>query len=86
VGLKSVGDWLRFDENGPLTQPVILVTTTADDSPKPKARNKGPALILNDIILTEVTAWVGPSLWGVTLLLTTIEAAARKQARRAWRV
>jgi len=56
VGLKSGGDCLRFDENGPLAQPVMLVTMAAIDSPRPSARNKLPALVLNVVMLAEVMA------------------------------
>ena len=67
VRLESVGDWLRFDENGPLAQPVMLVTMAAIDSPRTSASSKRPALILMAVMLTEVTAWAAFSLWGVTL-------------------
>jgi hypothetical protein len=39
------GEPLRFDENGPLAQPVILVTMAADDSPRTKVTSKRIDLI-----------------------------------------
>ena len=65
VDWKSVGDWLRFDENGPLAQPVMLVTMAAIDSPRPSARNKRLALILSAVMLAEATVWAAFSLYGV---------------------
>jgi hypothetical protein len=43
--LPSVGEWLRFDESGPLLQPLIPMTTVAAKSPEPAIKNKRPSLI-----------------------------------------
>jgi hypothetical protein len=42
VEVPSVGAWLRFDESGPLLQPMM---TMAAKSPKPIVKNKRLVLI-----------------------------------------
>jgi len=68
---------LRFDENGPPTQPVMLVTMAAVDSPRPSARNKLPALIF--IIFPRFCFPISPNVfaWPITKVTPPLAHEAR---------